>query len=83
MRICRESIISQESIKNLHTSDVSFAPKFIGNYQYKKVEFKGICLKHDTVSFLQKNSKFIYFFIIRYMINRSKHRFYTRLLHYV
>ena len=37
--------MSEESTKKLHTSDISFAPNLIGDYQFKKVEFKGICLK--------------------------------------
>ena len=47
--------MSQESIKNSQTSDISFAPKLIGDYQFKKVELKAICLRQDSVSFLQKN----------------------------
>ena len=45
----------QERIKNPHTSDISFTPKLIGDYQFKKVEFKGICSKQNSVSFLHKN----------------------------
>ena len=32
----------------------SFAPKLICDYQSKNVEFIGICLKQDSVSFLHK-----------------------------
>ena len=41
--------MSQDSIKNTYTSDISFAPKLVGVYQFKKVEFKGIYLKQDGV----------------------------------
>ena len=42
------------SIKNLHTSDTTFVPELIDNYQFSRVKFKGICLKQDSVSFLHK-----------------------------
>ena len=41
-------------VKNPHNSDISVAPKLIGDYQFKKVKFKGIYLKQDSVSFLHK-----------------------------
>ena len=47
--------MSWESIKNPTTSHISFAWNLIGDYQFKKLEFKGICLKEDSVSFLHKN----------------------------
>ena len=72
--------MSEESTKNLHSSAISFAPKLIGVYAVKKVEFKGICLKQDSVSFLQKFSKLTYFLRIRYIVKIFKHRFYTRQL---
>ena len=37
--------ILEESIKNPHTSDSSFTPNVIVDYQFRKVVFKGICLK--------------------------------------
>ena len=45
------------------TLGISFAPKLIGGYQFKKVEFKRICLKQGNASFLHKNvvNLFIYF----------------------
>ena len=43
--------MSQESIKNLHTSDINFVPELTGNDQFKKVGFKGICLKSEHVIF--------------------------------
>ena len=45
----------EECIENPQTSDISFAPKLIGDYQFQKVGFKGICLKQDSVSFLHRN----------------------------
>ena len=56
----RKSIISKESVKNRHTSGIRFAPKLIGNYQFKKVELKGICLKQESVSLLHKNIVNVY-----------------------
>lgn len=44
----------EESIKNLHASGISFALNSIGGYQFKKVEFKGIFSKLQSVSFLPK-----------------------------
>ena len=49
--------ISQESIKNPHTSDTTFSPELIEGYtQFVRVWFKGICLKQGSVYFLIKNS---------------------------
>ena len=51
----------QESIKNTHTSGINFSPKMIGEYKFNsKVEFKGICLKQDNVSFLRKEVVTLY-----------------------
>ena len=73
---CVSTRMSQESIKNLHTSYIVSVPKLIGDYQFKKVEFIGICLKQDFVSFLHKNVfEFIYFLQIRYVLQKFKHRF--------
>ena len=46
--------MSQECIKNLRTSDITFTPKSIDDYLFSKVEFKGTCLKQDSVFLLQK-----------------------------
>ena len=46
--------MSQECIKNVHTSDITFTPKSIYDYLFSKVEFKGLYLKQDSVFFLQK-----------------------------
>ena len=35
----------KKTIKNLRTSDISFAPQGIAGYEFRKVELKGICLK--------------------------------------
>ena len=43
--------MSQESIKNTHTSDINFAPELTANDQFKKVRFKGICLKSEHMFF--------------------------------
>ena len=32
--------MSQKGIKDLHTSDISFSPKLIGDYQFKKNNLK-------------------------------------------
>ena len=53
----------EECIDNPQTSDISFAPKLIGDYQFQKVEFKGICLKQDSVSFLHRNAVNLYILI--------------------
>ena len=55
--------MSQESIKNPHTSDVNFALKTIWDYQIRKVKFRGICFKQDTVSFLHKKVVYLYIFL--------------------
>ena len=47
--------ISQENIKNLYTSDITFAPTLIENYQFSKVESKGLCVKQGSMSFLHQN----------------------------
>ena len=47
--------MSQENLENLDNSDIIFAPNLIGDYQLKNVEFKGICSKQDSVSFLYKS----------------------------
>ena len=47
--------ISQENIKNLYTSDITFAPTLIENYQFSKVESKGFCVKQGSMSFLHQN----------------------------
>ena len=43
--------MSQESIKNTHTSDINFAPELTANDQFKKVRVKGICLKSEHMFF--------------------------------
>ena len=45
----------QESQKKVLKIDISFTPKLIGDYQFKKVEFKGICSKQNSMYFLHKN----------------------------
>ena len=45
----------QECSKNPHISGISIAPELIGNYRFKKLEFDGICLKQDSVSFHHKS----------------------------
>ena len=40
--------------KNLLTSEFTFTPKLIDDYQFSKVDFKGIFLKQDNMSFLHK-----------------------------
>ena len=47
--------MSKENIKNRYISDISFASELIGDCQFKKVEFKRICFKLDSASFLHKN----------------------------
>ena len=55
IEVCHSTGVSQERTKNLQTSDTTFAPKLIFKYRFYRMEFKGICLKQDTVSFLHKN----------------------------
>ena len=45
--------ISEEKIKN-PSPDITFSLNYIGNFQFGKVKFKGICLKQDSESFLHK-----------------------------
>ena len=45
----------QESQKKVLKIDISVTPKLIGDYQFKKVEFKGICSKQNSMYFLHKN----------------------------
>ena len=52
----------QESIKNSHTSDTTFAPKLVGKYRFNTMKFKGILLKQDSVSFLHKKVVNLYIF---------------------
>ena len=48
--------MSQESIKNQHTSDTTFSAELIDRFPpFGRVKFKGICLKQESVSFLHKN----------------------------
>ena len=47
--------MSKENIKSSHSSDISFAPKVINDYQFKKVE-----LSVSSVSFLHENVKNLY-----------------------
>ena len=56
------TIMSDQSIKNPHTSYISFASNMIKDYQFWKVEFKGTCLKQHSVSFLHKNVVKLYIF---------------------
>ena len=44
-----------KSIKNPQTSENTFSPKLNNKYTFDRVEFKGICLKQDSVYFLHKN----------------------------
>ena len=47
--------MSEETIKNPHTSDITFSPELIDNLsRISRVKFKGIFLKQDSVSFLHK-----------------------------
>ena len=52
--------ILQESIKNLDTSDITFAPNLIDDHQFSKVEYKGVCLKQDSEFFLHKKVVYIF-----------------------
>ena len=44
----------QESIKNSHTSNITFAPELTKDFQSSIVKFKGICFKQNSVSFFHK-----------------------------
>ena len=46
--------------KVLKIRKLNFALKLIGNYQFKEVQFKGICLKQDSVSFPHKKVVSLY-----------------------
>ena len=44
--------MSKKSIKDSHTSDITFSPELIDKFdRFGRLKFKGICLKHDSVSF--------------------------------
>ena len=45
----------RKRIKNPYTSEISFASELIDGYPIKKVKYKGICLKQDSVSFIHGN----------------------------
>ena len=45
--------ISEEKIKN-PSPDIIFSLKYVGNFQFGKVKFEGICLKQDSESFPHK-----------------------------
>ena len=47
--------ISEESIKNQPTADISFIPKLIDNYLIRKVKFNANCLRQDSISSIHKN----------------------------
>ena len=49
--------MSQESIKNLHTSDTTFSPEMTDRFtRFGRVKFKSICLKQDNLSFLHREN---------------------------
>ena len=62
--------MSQESIKNPHTSNITFAPELIYDFQLSLVKLKGIYLKQDSVSFLHK--KVVNFYISYIVYTWSK-----------
>ena len=45
--------ISEKSIKT-PSSGTTFSPTHIGDFLFGNVKFTGICLKEDSMSFLQK-----------------------------
>ena len=45
--------LAKDFVRNY--SVLNCAKYFSSDYQFKKVEFKGICLKQDSASFLHKN----------------------------
>ena len=47
--------ISEESIKNQPTADISFIPKLIDDYLIRKVKFNGSCLREDSISSIHKS----------------------------
>ena len=63
--------ISEAKIKNA-SPDITFSLNYIGNFQFGKVKFKGICLKQDSESFLHKN-KLIYIFHMNWIHCQNIH----------
>ena len=42
----------KKTIKDSHTSDITFSPELIDKFDwFGRLKFKGICLKQDSVSF--------------------------------
>ena len=59
--------MSKKSIKDSHTSDITFSPELIDKFdRFGRLKFKGICLKHDSVSFKHKKLVNVY---ILYILN--------------
>ena len=52
--------ISEETITTPSRAENSFNPEIIYNYGRGRIKFKGICLKQDSVSFIDRNAVNLY-----------------------
>ena len=58
--------MSEETITIPSRAENSFNPEIIYNYGRGRIKFKGICLKQDSVSFIDRNAVNLY---IRYKVD--------------
>ena len=58
--------MSEETITTPSRAENSFNPEIIYNYGRGRIKFKGICLKQDSVSFIDRNAVNLY---IRYKVD--------------
>ena len=52
--------MSEETITTPSRAENSFNPEIIYNYARGRIKFKGICLKQDSVSFIDRNAVNLY-----------------------
>ena len=52
--------MSEETITTPSRAENSFNPEIIYNYGRGRIKFKGICLKQDSVSFIDRNAVNLY-----------------------
>ena len=58
--------MSEETITTPSRAENSFNPEIIYNYGRGRIKLKGICLKQDSVSFIDRNAVNLY---IRYKVD--------------
>ena len=52
--------MSEETITTPSRAENSFNPEIIYNYGRGRIKFKGICLKQDSMSFIDRNAVNLY-----------------------